>query len=668
MSLVLALCLQGAVPAVPLEHRLYRAQMSAAESAMRLGEFAEAAAWLAETPESARGFEWHADRALLDESATTDVVDASVHGHPTAVDVSPDGAHVLIGTSSGHVLLRVLDAEPVERVLGAHMDGVTYARFDADGKRVVTASYDRTVKVWSLEGDAPAVEFTGHGFPVAGAAFSPDGLFVASCSYERPPGSVVGTVHVWEAATGALVRTMTGGRKPIVGIEWSPDGSRIAAGSWDFCAFVWPAEGGEPAVYPIPDEGVYNACDDTRFTVDGRHIVTVSKDHTARVFAVEGGALVATLRGHTDAVSKVALSRDGVFVATASADGTLRLWRTSDWACAATLRGHGDDVVSVAFTPDSQQVVSVSIDGTLRTWSSRAELYGGVHTTADAAVYVTTFDPADRRIATASYDGRITVRDAATLQELASWQAHPLGKSCHALAWTPDGARLVSGSWEPVVRVFDAATGEELAALQQPTGTQDLALAPDGGCVATCAGNTVIVWDLTTYEHVHTFEGHTAAVLGVTFSPDSSSCVSGARDGRAIRWDTRTGEQRWEVKNGSSDIAATRFTPDGNAVVIAGRNGKIDLYVAEDGALSCPLARLRHGLDHVDVSPDGTRLAVATHAVLFIDLVHGGVVGEQRRHTDRPYCLEFDSTGTRLVSGSTDKGIVIIDRRPLRER
>jgi WD40 repeat protein len=266
------------------------------------------------------------------------------------------------------------------------------------------------------------------------------------------------------------------------------------------------------------------------------------------------------------------------------------------------------------------------------------------------------------------------VRDAHTLESLVAWQAHPSGKSCHALDWTPDGARLVSGSWEPVVRVFEAATGNELAALAQSAGTYWLAVSPEGKLAASCEGSEVNVWNLDDYSRVHSFAGHGSTVMAVSFSPDSRWCVSTARDGKALVWDAKCGALRCTITTASADVAEAKFLPDGSGLVVAGRDGKIDLYrLVEgqrelDGTHLRALARLRHGLDHIDVSPDGTRLAVAANVTVLIDLEHGVVVSEQRRHVEHPYCVDFDPTGNRLVTGSTDKTVAIIDRRPLRDR
>lgn len=664
MFLLLALALQSA--ARPVEIELYRAQLAAAESAIRLGELAIAREWLDRTDPARRGLEWHLHHAELDQSLLTVLTEGT---HVVAIDASPDGTHVAVGLANGAIELRRASDGLRVAEIGRHAQSVSCLRFDPAGKRLVSASFDRTVKLWDVEAQRLLLDFTGHGYPVGGAAFSPDGKLVASCSYERPPDrGVVGTVHVWDPADGAIVRTLEAGRKPLVGLEFSPDGRRIAMGSWDFRVYVCDLAGGEPLSCAMPDEGLYNAVDDAAWTPDGEHVIGASKDRTARVWKSRTGELVATLRGHTDAVDELALSPDGVLLATASGDGTVKLWNTRDWSQRATLRGHADDVAACAFSADGRQLLTGSMDGTLRVWDAATDRYGNTGWTASHAAYVSRFSPDDARIATATYDGRIEVRDALTLAPIRAWDAHPSGKSCHALAWTPDGARLVSGSWEPLVKVWDAASGEQIQELRQSEGTSYLAVSPDGKLAATCSGSKVLVWNLDTYARVHEFAGHGGAVLAVAFSPDSRSCVSTGRDGKAIVWSALDGTVRWAAQPGEPDLAEAMYTPDGDEIVVAGRGGHVTLHDASSGALVRELARLRHGIHHIDVSPDGSRVALASHVVALVDLVNGGVVGELRPHVAQPYNLDFDARGERLISCSTDRTVAILDAVPLRVR
>lgn len=646
-----------------LAHELYRAQIAAAESALRLREHAVARAWLDETDPAQRGFEWRVHDAGLDQSLAS-VALAGAAARTLAC--SPDGKTLACGLLNGALELRSAADGALLASIEAHSEAIAQVRFDASGTRLVTASFDRKVRVWDVERRALLLEFAGHGFPVGGASFSPDGAWIASCSYERPPNAVVGTVHVWDARDGKLLRTLEGGRKPLVALELSPDGTRIAAASWDFCVYVWKAEGGEPIECAMPEEGEYNAVDGLAWSPDGAFVAGASRDRTARVWKADTGELAASLRGHTDFVGALRFSGDGALLATASADGSARLWNTADWSLRAELRGHAAGLADVCFAPDGARLYSSAHDRSLRIWDARTSWYGGQRARATRAAYVVRFSPDDARLASSSYDGRIQVWDARTLALETSWQAHPEAKSCHALDWTADGTRLVSGSWEPVVRLWDVAAQKELAAFAQPSGTYDLGCAPRGALAASCSGKQVLVYDLDARAQLHALDGHAKTVYALNFSPDGERIVSVGADGRALVWHAARGELLYAIEASGGELAEAAFTPDGAQLVVAEKSGRVRLHSAGDGALVRELARLRHAIDHLALSPDGSRAALASATVSLVDLRRGRLVGELRPHEDAPYELDFDARGLRLASCSTDGTIALSDTRPLR--
>jgi WD domain, G-beta repeat len=78
-----------------------------------------------------------------------------------------------------------------ETTLAGHHDAVNVAAFSPDGAHVVTASWDKTARVWDLRGDKPSfVALEGHQGEVVSAAFSPDGSHVVTASWDK-------TARVW---------------------------------------------------------------------------------------------------------------------------------------------------------------------------------------------------------------------------------------------------------------------------------------------------------------------------------------------------------------------------------------------------------------------------------------------------------------------------------------
>jgi WD40 repeat protein len=145
--------------------------------------------------------------------------------------------------------------------------------FSPDSQVLVTASSDRTARLWSVERGHPIGAPLEHHGTVFAATFSPDGKLVATASHDK-------TARLWSAADGTPIGAPLRHRDWIWSIVFDLDGRRVLTGSGDGSARFWPV--------PQPMEGSVEQLSlwaqvVTGLELDAFHSVLVLDAHTWRV-------------------------------------------------------------------------------------------------------------------------------------------------------------------------------------------------------------------------------------------------------------------------------------------------------------------------------------------------------------------------------------------------
>jgi WD40 repeat protein len=295
-------------------------------------------------------------------------------------------------------------------VLSGHGTYVYPVAYSPDGQWIASGSWDGTVRLWDARTGEPGAMLR-HPTLVRALAFSPDGSWLVSGCDEQVE------LRIWEIATGQLRKRIPAPGTAVQAITVNPAGDRIAAADrFGQVSIMDVATGQELATYRTARHWTEKRA--LAYSPDGRWLVGTGEDgNDIDIWDAHTLKRSCRLVGHTATVYTVAFSRDGRLLVSAGQDRTARLWDTAGWehptphTPLTTLEGHTDEVFAAVFHPDG------------------------------------------RRVATAGRDRAILVWDVATGAEVARLHGHR--NYVFSLDFSPDGRTLASGSGDFTIRLWD---------------------------------------------------------------------------------------------------------------------------------------------------------------------------------------------------------------------
>jgi|GEM_PF-1129716 len=317
------------------------------------------------------------------------------------VAISPDASRIMTLHADDTIRLWKL-SRTVTRSDGGPKSGVAGHRLVArspDWSRVLTTRevrsrrwYDKAFQSWL---DVLATE---QGEPI-------------SAPFERVGHDVITAPECAEAwlsdtRTGARPVVLRGHRAPVLSAAFSPNGTWVVTTSWDGCVRLWDAASG--AMHAVLPNQADNSSVFAAVSPDGSRVLISPDDSEALVVNTASGAAVTELTIHDRMVTSGAFSPDGARMVTASTDGTAQVWDAATGARRAVLRGHGGEVTSAVFSADGSRVLTVAVDRTARLWDV---LTGAViailRDSAPHEVVAARFDADGEGILTEASDGSV---------------------------------------------------------------------------------------------------------------------------------------------------------------------------------------------------------------------------------------------------------------------
>jgi hypothetical protein len=218
------------------------------------------------------------------------------------------------------------------------------------------------VKVWDAKTLDLKQKLTDDDSHLACLALSRDGKQVLGGDPNKKK------ILLWDTGTGKVERTLNAGKIGPWFLAFSPDGKTLIVGG------IAADHSGEVQLWDTQTWKLRHAWKQEKyvpivaFSPDGKLIAGNSGDELIRIWNVEKGDLIASLKGDPRYQRSVAFSADCKMVAAGGPDGNIRLWNVQTGELKETLKGHSAEVYSVAFSPDGKILASTGQDQTLRLW------------------------------------------------------------------------------------------------------------------------------------------------------------------------------------------------------------------------------------------------------------------------------------------------------------
>ena len=513
---------------------------------------------------------------------------------------------------------RMLD---MQVALLPHDDQVVDARFSPDGKRAVTASWDKTAKLWDAATGKLVAQLKGHTGRVWSARFSRDGERIVSASID-------GTARIWDGRDGhsiavlELTHPAPPPRQDLRALaDFSPDGRWIAAGIADTVQ-IWDAQSYQRSAELKGYTGWIRCL---LFHPDGESLFTGDQDGVLKRWDVSGRLRYSIQANQSPfPVSKwiwaMSLSRDGARLATAGYGELARVWEAKS----------GQRVSEVQEPEGMLHAIALSPDG---------------------ATLVTGGDSKFAKVWDASSGSLLRVLEG---HASAIWYA----------GYSEDGTKIVTTSGDGTAQVRRADGGATLAKLiGHVDGVNFAEFAKDGRVVTTSPDSSARIWN--PQHGIRRWSRHESKLFSFAgFSADGQRALIADGVGRVEIVDSESGTAKQTLILQPDDYGAGDWSSDGSRLVLVGTDSS-RLFEIPSGRViaTMPGHRPPQPLLIVAFSPDGQRFAITDddRVVRIRDAQDGKVLHSFGGYRGELRVVSFDATGSRLATGDTDRKVVVWD-------
>lgn len=554
--------------------------------------------------------------------------------------------------------------------LTGHSEALTQAVFSPDGKKIVTASIDETVKLWDAISGKKIADLASKFGSITNICFSPDGERIVTTTYDNVRRSKDYTAKLWDAATGVKIPGVIDSTGSVISAAFSSDGKAVITVSSDGTVKLWDATSGKK-IKNLARITLASWAPSAIFSPDGTKFISDFGNNKAQVWdAVSGNKIadldsIADLKGQTSNVSysiaTAVFSRDGKKIFTSAAYSySAKIWDATTGIKLHDLAGLERPVSSAAFSREGEKIV-IAFDDTVRIWDftsgKKIDLLGQTK-----GVFSAVFSPPGDLILTASYDSTARIWDAASGKKIADLTGHSGVLS--SANFSRDGTQILTASSDHTARIWSIASGEKIAGLGKYGGdVLNSVFSPDGTKILVTPSSdddTAQLWNAILRTKIANLKGRSAA-----FSPDGKQILTTANDSIARTWDAISGAELHELTRQVKPVSSAFFSRDGTRI-LAVFNDSGRIWDATSGKeITTFIGQSKFGApSEMIFSPDGRQIftSASDDSIFTIrDAVSQRKIVYLKGRRGEGYGPLFSSNGKQILAAFRDSSVRLWD-------
>lgn len=618
-----------------------------------------------------------ADAATL-ASLKTQTETTTRRGHTGSVTHTAwrnDGVLFATADSTGQIMLWSPFLNSRQGTLGQHVGGVSGLSFTANNQQLISSGKDGSLRYWQLP-VTKTQSLPGTKSPIATLSVPlnqnlalvasadgsvrqleldsgsidkefpklPAGITTAALQANRKliaVGNNSGTVDLINVGDGKKAVSFSLGKRPVIGLSFHPDNQRIACVASDGAVTQWllstiisPNEDASPEperTWQPADVKVVALC----YSNDGSQLFGGTSDGKVLHWKTSDGSLVNTYKGHSDAVSELAVTPNNQLLASVSSDGLLNIWQLADGKRLQSIQ-HPGAINSVSIRSDGLRAATAASDGAVRVW----ELSTGV--------LLQSFRNTDK----------------VALQT----------------RWLSDGVRLITGTNAGELFIDKTAIIRSIKVGETPI--VDMATLNSGAQTITCdREGEVVLTDMNSGREIRKLESLPAKATCVAAKTDNQRLAVGTESGSVAIYNSGTGQLIQTIPgltDSESAIVCLAFSPDNKLLAVVDQQARLrfygpaipgqpvkqgqELFLHQQTQSAAPIQSLQFTADSRSVwaaQSDGSLAQWAYASPIQL---------RQFNHSGAVYSLAFTQDGKTLVSSSADQSIRIWDAKTGQQR